>query len=1031
MNNEVSYPVTALGTRLSRQAAATPGRIAVRLGAETIDYAGLEVRANQLAWYLRDRGIGPESRVAIALPRSIDLVAALFGVVKAGAAYVPIDVDYPPARIALMVEDCGAPFVLTSGEIAGGPPALRIDQLDLSAQPPGPPPPPDPDNAAYVIYTSGSTGRPKGVVVSHRAISNRLDWMQSAYRLAPADVVLQKTSVGFDVSVWEFFWPISVGATLVLAEPGGHRDGEYLRDLIVSTGVTVCHFVPSMLRAFLTVDRVSDCVSLRDVVCSGEALDADLVVAFQQRLAARLHNLYGPTEAAVDVTYWECPRGFAGDPVPIGRPIHNIQVYVLDDELSSKPVGVEGELYLGGVGLARGYLDRPALTAAAFVPDPFTPGGRLYRTGDLARVDRAGDLNYLGRRDSQVKVRGHRVELGEIEAVLRTHPHVSSAAVVTDRQRTDVSLVAYVVSTRRDLSGADVRSWLVERLPAHLVPAQFVLLESLPISAHGKLDRAALPPPQTEPCGGEKYRAPRTPLEATIAAVFAEVLGARRVGVLDNFFERGGDSIRALRAVGLLRERRCVVSVPQIFRAPTAAGLAAEVSRPVVADHPPVPPPPGWRTAEEVRQVPFSQVTPADRAQLPPSLADAYPLTHVQVAMAGQAPDTTVYRIGDEAPFDLDALRRAVAALVARHDVLRTRVDRARFSQPLHLVAVAGEADVAYRDLRGQPQDEIDAALAEVGGRDERLRVSVVQTAGRVWYLGWSTSGTLLDRYSHDPLIAELLATYRAVRDGAEAHTGRARGVGFGDFVALAATAAASAEHHAFWSARIRPDEPDRLPAGWGGAAAGHYQVRVRVGDLLPALRAAARSTGTPLKTVVLAAHLCALGEATGAPRLRTALATNGRPEARGGDVAYGMFDNAVPLAVPLRPGCWRDLVAAVFAEELALWPHRRYPHPVMAREFNGGRPLADVLFAYAGFTAVEHDGLDVLRVRDTRPNAYALVVTTEPGALVLTCDSARIRPDLGQRLSAAYLAAVRLIAGVAGEPQTLDARAVSLASGS
>jgi hypothetical protein len=650
------------------------------------------------------------------------------------------------------------------------------------------------------------------------------------------------------------------------------------------------------------------------------------------------------------------------------------------------------------------------------VPDPHTPGGRLYRTGDLARWSADGILDYLGRRDAQVKVRGHRIEPGEIEAVLVTHADVAAAAVVPHPHRADVSLVAYVASSRRDLTGTDVRAFLADRVPAHLVPAHVVVLESLPVSAHGKLDRAALPAPGED--AAEGYLAPRTPLESVIAAVFAEVLGVHRVGVLDSFFERGGDSLRALRAVTRLRERRCRVSVPQVLRAQTAAALAAELSAPATGG----PPSPRTPTVEELRRARFSQVADADRPLLPPSLVDAYPLTAVQASLHGQASDVTVYRIGDEAPFDLPAMRRAVVALVARHDVLRTRIDLTSYRTPMQLVAVSARIDVAYQDLRGRPEEHLDHAIATVGGPagDDPVGVTVLQSAERVWYLGWSARGPLLDRHSHDMLIGELLATYRAVRDGGEAHTGRGAGVGFGDFVALTQAAARSDEHRSFWAARVRAEDPDRLPAHWAGDG-GHYQVRVPVGAYLPAWHAAARSLATPLKSVVLATHLWALGTATGAERLRTVLACSGRPEARGGDVVHGMFDNPVPLAVPLRAGTWTDLVAAVFAEEVALWPYRRYPAPVMAREFNAGRPLADVLFAYGGFAANEHDGIDVLRVLDTRPSPYALVVTTEPGALVLTCDATRIRPDEGERLGSAYLAAARLVASASG-PGATDA---------
>jgi amino acid adenylation domain-containing protein len=433
---------------------------------------------------------------------------ALLGVLAAGAGYVPLEPDYPDERLAYMAADAGVRLILATEALAErartfGAEVLVIDGVDWwsgePAAPPAPAPAPAPDDAAYAIYTSGTTGRPKGVPNTHRGIVNRLVWMQRAYRLSVDDVVLQKTPTGFDVSVWEFFWPLIAGARLVMADPGGHRDPAYLHGALAEYGVTTVHFVPSMLAGFLDQLGRPTAPALRRVICSGEELPIGLAREFTRRLPwSELHNLYGPTEAAVDVTAWHCrpDRLAALRAVPIGTPIDNIDVHVLDPAGTPVPAGAQGELHIAGVGLARGYLGRPGLTAAKFVPNPLGPSGsRLYRTGDLASRSAEGLLDYHGRIDRQVKLRGVRVELGEIEAVLRSLPGVRDAVVVLRADRPgDERLVGYLTGDQAP-SARRIRTELGRLLPAVMVPAIYVYLDSFPLTGNGKLDRAALPPP--------------------------------------------------------------------------------------------------------------------------------------------------------------------------------------------------------------------------------------------------------------------------------------------------------------------------------------------------------------------------------------------------------------------------------------------------------------------------------------------------------------------------------------------------------
>lgn len=539
----VDLPATSLPELFTEQAARTPDATALVFEGTSLTYRELDLRVDALANALIRRGAGPERIVAISVPRSLDLVVSILAVLRTGAAYLPLDPDYPADRVAYMTEDAKPVMVITD-------PGSLVRPDDRTSSPPRPRI--TPDSAAYVIYTSGSTGRPKGVVVPHGGILNRILWMQDEYRLKPSDVVLQKTPASFDVSVWEFLWPTAVGATLVVARPGGHRDPAYLAGLIRDQGVTVTHFVPSMLRAFLSEPSSRGCTGLAHVFCSGEALSPDLVDAFHTTLGdVRLHNLYGPTEASVDVTAWPCPPGRGT--VPIGTPVWNTQTYVLDERLRRVPVGVVGELYLAGAQLARGYLGRPGPTAERFVACPFgAPGSRMYRTGDLVRRNADGSLLYLGRTDHQVKIRGFRVELGEIETALRADPAVENAQVVYREER----LVAYLLhrSGQQRPDAPRLRTALRRLLPDHMIPSDYVVLPEFPLTPSGKVDRGALPvPAPSAPTAASA--APRTPFEERLCEILRDRLGVAAVGITDDFFELGGHSLMAVRIVSDVRER--------------------------------------------------------------------------------------------------------------------------------------------------------------------------------------------------------------------------------------------------------------------------------------------------------------------------------------------------------------------------------------------------------------------------------------------------------------------------------------------
>ncbi|MFI5808267.1 amino acid adenylation domain-containing protein [Streptomyces sp. NPDC051561] len=578
-------PVTTLLAPIEEQAARTPDATALVFGDESLTYAELNTRANQLAHHLIELGVRPGAVAAVAVPRSLDLVISLIAVLKAGGAYLPLDPDYPSDRLSYMLADAEPACVLADRADrvpASGIPLVALDQLDTTARPTTDPVPAlTPQHPAYVIYTSGSTGRPKGVVVPHAAIDNRLRWMQAAYQLDSTDRVLQKTPSGFDVSVWEFFWALREGATLVVAEPGGHKDPAYLARVVREQAITACHFVPSMLQVFLTEPAAASCTGLRHVFCSGEGLPRETVREFGRVLGGvvPLHNLYGPTEAAVDVTYHPCDLDATG-PVPIGRPVWNTRLYVLDAALQPCPPGVPGELFLAGAQLADGYLGRPALTASRFVADPYGfPGTQMYRTGDLARWRADGGIEYLGRTDHQVKLRGQRIELGEIEAELAQDPAVGAVGVLVREDRPgDQRLVGYVTPAPGGSVDPDaLRARLARTLPEHMVPGVIVVLGALPLSPNGKLDRRALPVPALTGTA-DTGRAPSGHREETLARLFADILGVPRVGVDDAFFDLGGTSLLAARLVARVRDTLgAELTIGTLFQAQTPSTLAARL----------------------------------------------------------------------------------------------------------------------------------------------------------------------------------------------------------------------------------------------------------------------------------------------------------------------------------------------------------------------------------------------------------------------------------------------------------------------
>lgn len=565
----------------------TPDSIAVVFGDEQLNYRELNQRANCLVHHLQKLGVTNDVLVGIYMERSLEMVVAILGILKVGGAYVPLDPGYPQERLAFMLEDAQVPVLLTQKNLHLRLPEQKVKIVCLDADwefisqesQANPMSRVTAQNLAYVIYTSGSTGTPKGVMISHQAICNHMFWMLESFPLTKADKILQKTPFSFDASVWEFYAPLLAGAQLIIAQPGGHQDSAYLVNAIAKHQVTTIQLVPSLLRILLEEKNFENCHCLKRVFCGGEVLPVKLQQSFYEKnLNARLYNLYGPTEACIDATFWTGKRNSQQQVIPIGRPVANIQIYLLNSHLQPVQIGVPGELYIGGAGLARGYLNRSDLTAERFIPNPFShePEERLYKTGDLARYLPDGNIEYIGRLDHQVKIRGFRIELGEIEAVLAQHPALREVAVIGDQR-----LVAYVVSDPEQQSPtvSELRSFLKERLPDYMVPSAFVFLEALPLTPNGKINRHQLPvPDNTRPELARTFVAPRNSVEETLAQIWAEILEVKQVSIDDNFFELGGHSLLATQLISRIRKTFQVeLPLRSLFESATIASLALQI----------------------------------------------------------------------------------------------------------------------------------------------------------------------------------------------------------------------------------------------------------------------------------------------------------------------------------------------------------------------------------------------------------------------------------------------------------------------
>ena len=953
---EAEYPGEKCVHQLfAEQVERTPNATAVVFAEESLTYADLNRRANQLGHYLRKMGVGPEVRVGICVERSLEMIIGVLGTMKAGGAYVPLDPEYPQERLRYMLQDAQASVLLVQPEFAWTLSAEKIPVVllhrasdffkhesedDLS-------PLGSSDNLAYVIYTSGSSGRPKGVLVSHRSIVHHLHWRQRTFPLGQTDRFLHKASLSFDISVWEIFAPLLNGAQLVVAAPKAQGDPAYLTDLIVRANISVAHFNPGLLGAFLEEPKAAQCRSLKRVFCGGERMPPELPRQFFSVLPAELHNQYGPTETTVDVLFWSCQQDDQRQPVPLGRPIDNTTVYVLDSHQQAVPLGVPGELYVGGISLARGYLGRPGLTAERFVPNPFAKNGeRLYRTGDRVRWRADGNLEFLGRVDHQVKLRGYRIELGEIEAALLEHSEVEQAAVVMrENQSGEKRLAGYVVREKvgeeesRTDCVSDLQEYLRGRLPEYMVPGVIVELEAMPLTPSGKLDRNALPAPQDDAYGVRGHEAPLGEVEMVLAGIWSELLRVERAGRQDNFFDLGGHSLLAVRAAARIRSVLGVeLPIGEFFARPRLMDLAASLKNAKKTTLPPI-----WR---------------ADRCgSLPLSFAQQrlWFLDQLGAGASGQYNMSRAFRLRGQ--LDHNALEKAINTVVERHEVLRTHFIEVN-GAPEQVIEPGALVEVPMEDLTGLEEEARQRHVLEILRREAIepfdlrrgpvMRIKVLKLAQQEHILVRTMHHIVSDGWSEGVFDRECKVLYSAYSDGRE-NPFEPLTIQYADFATWQrrwAEEGALDEGLRYWKEQLA-GIPDRLelPADQMRPAMQTYRGSSRSILLSKELSAALRRLGTEegvtLFMVLLACFQLLLSRWSGQTDVvvGTPIVNRNLPEL---EELIGFFMNTLALRTRLASELTlRQLLQRVREVCLAAYKHQEVPFEQLVTVLNPERDLS------------------------------------------------------------------------------------------
>ena len=970
---KVAYPENKTIIDLfDEQVKATPDKVAIEFGGDSLSYRQLEEKSNQLAHYLIDKGIKKDSLVGICLNRSLEMIIGLLGILKSGGAYVPIDSEYPEERIKFILQDTAAPIVLCTGtevanlEFADIDTTLialdqdwsEIEEMSSSTLPRIS----RSQDLMYVIYTSGSTGKPKGVMKEHRSVVNRLLWAQDYFNLNPAeDVVLQKTTFCFDVSVWELFWPLISGVKMVLAAPEGHRDNTYLRDRITSSNVTTIHFVPSMLEAFLLDAPAGLCPNLKRVICSGEALKTNHVDLFREKLPhVSLHNLYGPTEAAIDVTAWDVPLEGDLKKVLIGKPVANTSLYVLNASGQHCGIGVIGELYISGIQVARGYLNREALTAERFVADPFDQHSqaRMYKTGDLARWLPDGNIEYLGRKDHQVKIRGFRIELEEIEAVLNQHPTVKQNVVVVkkDAQQLD-RLVAFIVN-ETPINQGELKSYLKSQLPEYMIPSIFVETEELPLTHNGKINRKALPEVDFSTLLNKEYIAPRNEMEQCLERIWKDLLGLEQVGIHDNFFELGGHSLLATRvASAIKRDLGLDIAIKDLFAQPTISELR------------------GFLQGADASESTLPEIQVFERP-------DKIPLSFSQEQLwfIDKLSGSTHYHVPVILRFngamDKDILEKSFQAITNRHEILRTTYYEEN-GKPLQSVMDRDLWKLNYsvaKDLDEQKQKEL--ILNEIKNtfdleKDHSLRAHLVKLSSDEYLLIIVMHHIAIDGWSKPIFINELTEFYRSFTKNVKPNLADLpiQYIDYALWQQQYLSGPILDQKLAYWSNKLSELQHLDMPLDFPRPAVQSIKGRTigfRVGkEITHKLNAICDEEGVTMFILLLTAFNVMLCKYTGQDDIIIGTPTANRPQVELENL-IGFFINTLALRNDLGDNpIFKDLLGQVKNNTLEAYSHQEVPFEKIVEVVEKGRdltrtPVFQVMFALQNAISSSDESIEV-----------------------------------------------------------------------
>ncbi|ARU62956.1 hypothetical protein CBW65_19690 [Tumebacillus avium] len=942
------------------QASRTPDAAAVTYNGVSLTYRELNERANHLGHHLRAKGVGPDQLVGLCTERSPEMIIGLLGILKAGGAYVPLDPAYPAERLKFLLDDANVKLIVTQETLTAALPVhdaeliLITDETDTT----NPACITSPDHLAYVIYTSGSTGQPKGVLIPHANVARLFTATAPWFGFNEQDVWTLFHSYAFDFSVWEIWGALLYGGRLVIVPYLTSRSPEQFCELLCQEGVTVLNQTPSAFRQLIQAEPTPSALNLRYVIFGGEALEMQSLAPWFERHGderPQLINMYGITETTVHVTYRPLTKADLSRGSIIGIPIPDLQVRILDSFGQPVPIGIPGELYVGGAGVAQGYLNRPELTAERFA-------GGFYKTGDLARLLPNGDLEYLGRIDQQVKIRGFRIELGEIESALVQLPQVREAVVTAQNDR----LIAYIVPEQGS-DPSDLRSCLQHKLPDYMLPSAYITIERLLLTPNGKVDTRALPLPDGG-TGTKAYAAPQTDAEQALCAIFQNVLGTTQVGREDNFFELGGDSILCIQVVAQARQHGYELSLQEMFRQPTVRDLAATLQ----AAHSPA-----------ASSEPFSLLAEEDRLLLPSGIVDAYPLTKLQAGMlfhSAASGDASVYHNVNtyhlRAPFDAERLAQTVADLALHHPVLRTSFDLTSYSEPLQLVHREVSIPLDFEDLRHLSSREQEKHIADWFEQEKTshfdwsqaplLRLKIHRRTEETFQFSFTEHHAILDGWSVATLITGFFHSYLTGQPLEQTLPL------FREYVALESAAVTSDEHKTFWLRQLDEftfTKVPRLPRTEVQEPQAHGpQLSLNVpldSNLSDALKQLAHTAGVPLKSVLLAAHLRVLSFICGHQDVTTGVVANGRPEQEGGERALGLFLNTLPIRQQLQGGTWLELIRNTFTAEQETLPYRRYPM-MQIQQDHGGHTLFETAFNFTHFHVYSaFEGLPEVEVLD------------------------------------------------------------------